>query len=259
MRGLARPPIGYRDCVLIPYFKKQLVLLPCSLASILLKAWQWMGARARSSKRSKCSGPANVRIVPGASGSRRMGGLTRIEIAGLIRAFSGFDAAVDVLLVDTAVGVSDSVVSFNQASQEVMVVVCNEPAAISDACARITRWSQEHDRTRFHVLANMTRHASEGLGLFREISRPADTRFGLGSELMLDYMSAVPEDECLRRAVRSQRAVVDAYPRTRAVRAFDLLARKMGSWRMPERAGGHVQFFVERLIQHTSTPRELMP
>ena len=44
---------------------------------------------------------------------------------------------VDVLLVDTAAGISDMVLSFTRAAQDIMVVVCDEPTSITDAYALI--------------------------------------------------------------------------------------------------------------------------
>lgn len=38
-----------------------------------------------------------------------------------------------MMVIDTAAGVSDSVLTFSQAAQDVVLVVCNEPASITDA------------------------------------------------------------------------------------------------------------------------------
>ena len=53
-----------------------------------------------------------LRLIPAASGVQRMAELTPAEHVSLIRAFSELSFAVDVLLIDTAAGISDSVVSF---------------------------------------------------------------------------------------------------------------------------------------------------
>ncbi len=198
------------------------------------------------------SGPSGIKIVPASSGVEKMGSLTGAEHAGLIRAFSELSFRLDVLLVDTAAGISDSVISFSRASQEVVIVVCDEPASITDAYALIKLLSREYGVFRFRILANMTHSAQEGHELFRKISRVTDQYL----DVMLDYMGSVPYDEYLRKAVRRQRAVVQAYPRSRAAQAFKNLARKADNWHAPERAGGHLEFFVERLIQYTSTEGE---
>jgi flagellar biosynthesis protein FlhG len=76
-------------------------------------------------------GPAGIKIVPATSGSQSMVELTPAEHAGLIRAFSELNTQFDVLIVDTAAGISDMVLSFSRAAQDVMVVVCDEPTSIT--------------------------------------------------------------------------------------------------------------------------------
>jgi len=56
-------------------------------------------------------GPAGVKIIPAASGKHNMINLTAAEHGGLIHAFGELDQGVDVLLIDTAAGISDSVVT----------------------------------------------------------------------------------------------------------------------------------------------------
>lgn len=209
----------------------------------------------RSLEEILVEGPGGLQVVPASSGVRRMGSLTPAENAGLIQAFSELSTALDVLVVDTAAGISDSVVSFTRASHEVVVVVCDEPASITDAYALIKLLSKEHNLFRFRILANMTHSAQEGRELFRKISRVTDQYL----DVMLDYMGTVPYDEYLRKAVQRQKAVIQAYPRSRAAQAFKNLARKAENWRIPDQAGGHLEFFVERLIRYTSAAGEALP
>jgi flagellar biosynthesis protein FlhG len=78
-------------------------------------------------------GPGDIRIIPASSGVGQMASLSPAEHAGVIRAFSELGYDLDVLIVDTAAGISDSVVSFCRASREVIVVVCDEPATFLGA------------------------------------------------------------------------------------------------------------------------------
>lgn len=194
-------------------------------------------------------GPAGLKVVPASSGVKQMAELNPLAHAGLIRAFSELSHNLDTLIVDTAAGVSDSVVRFSLASQEVVVVVCDEPASITDAYALIKLLSREHGLRHFHILSNMAKGVQEGRELYEKIVRVTD-RF---LDVNLDYMGLVPFDEYLRKAVQKQRAVLDIYPRSRAAAAFNNLARKAESWPMPLNARGHLEFFVERLIHSGKT------
>jgi DNA-binding MarR family transcriptional regulator len=63
-------------------------------------------------------GPYGMMIVPATSGTQSMVELSPVQHAELIRAFSEMKTQVDVLLVDTAAGISDMVLSFTRAAEE---------------------------------------------------------------------------------------------------------------------------------------------
>ncbi|MCU7923941.1 MAG: MinD/ParA family protein [Candidatus Thiodiazotropha sp. (ex Dulcina madagascariensis)] len=194
------------------------------------------------------TGPKGLKVVPGASGIQRMAEMSQAEHAGLIHAFSEVANSVDVLLIDTAAGISDLVVSFSRAAQEQIVVVCDEPASITDAYAIIKLLNREHGVSRFRILANMVKSVQEGRNLYNKMCRVTDQYL----DVMLTYMGSIPYDEQLRKAVRSQKPVVEAYPRSRVAQAFKNLAKKADNWPVPTGVSGDLQFFVERLIQFSS-------
>lgn len=191
------------------------------------------------------SGPDKLRIVPAASGIDHMANLSAAERAGIIQAFSEIATDVDVMVVDTAAGVSNEVTSFCRAAQDIIVVVCDEPASITDAYAFIKIMSKDYGVERFHVLANMVRTAAEGRQVYNKLLRATD-RF---LSVALDYMGTVPFDEYVRKAVQQQKAVVEVYPRSPAALALKNLADKVDNWPEARTASGQLEFFMERLIE----------
>jgi len=164
---------------------------------------------------------------------------------------------VDMLIVDTAAGISDGVVSFCRASQEVVVVVCDEPASLTDAYALIKLLNREHGVHRFRILSNMAKSAQQGRQVYENIVKVTD-RF---LDVTLDYVGHIPYDEYVIRSVRKQRAVVEAFPRSKAATAYKTLSEKVTKWPVPKMAGGHLEFFVERLIHGNMQNKnaEVMP
>ena len=199
-------------------------------------------------------GPGGLKVIPGASGVQALAELSPAEHTGLIRAFSEVAADTELLIVDTAAGISDTVLSFSRASHEVIVVVCDEPASITDAYAIIKLLNRDYGHQRFRILANMVRSAQEGRELYNKMCRVTDRYL----DVTLGFMGAVPYDDYLRKAVRAQRPVVQAYPRSRVAQVFRNLAKKIETWPQPGGANGQVQFFVERLIKYSSDYGEMV-
>ncbi|MBU2884083.1 MinD/ParA family protein [Psychrosphaera sp. B3R10] len=189
-------------------------------------------------------GPYGIKIVPATSGTVDMVDLSPTQHAGLIRAFSEMRTPVDIFIVDTAAGISDMVLSFSRASQELLVVVCDEPTSITDAYALIKILNRDHGVNRFKVVANMVRSMKEGQDLYKKLSLVTD-RF---LDVTLELTAIIPFDDNLRKAVRRQRAIVDAFPRSPSSVAFKTLAAKINNWPTPTNATGNLEFFLEQLV-----------
>ena len=184
-------------------------------------------------------------IVPASSGTQSLVDLSAHEHAELIHAFGEIADDVDVLIVDTAAGISDSVVSFVRAAQEVLVVVCDEPTSITDAYALIKLLNRDYGMSRFRVLANMVRSEQEGRNMFAKLTTVTD-RF---LDVTLQYVGSIPYDESVRKAVQKQQPVFNAFPRSKSSLAIGKLASRVSSWPLPSTPRGHLEFFVERLVR----------
>ena len=193
-------------------------------------------------------GPNGLMIVPAASGKRHMTELTPQQHVGLVHAFSELDMPIDTMVVDNAAGIADGVLTFCQAAQDVVVVVCDEPASVTDAYALIKVLSRERGVTRVQVLANQVQHSVEGRQLFGKLER-VTSRF---LDVTLNYLGAIPRDEWLRRAIQRQESVVDAFPSAPAALAFRDIARRSRQWQSPAAPRGHVEFFIERILAQAS-------
>lgn len=191
------------------------------------------------------SGPGGVRIVPAASGDWSMIDLPVAAQAAIIQSFSDLTDQPDVLVVDTAAGLSASVARFVQAAQRAVVVVCDEPASITDAYALIKVFSQRFGISHFDVVTNQTHSSWEGRVLFAKLRRVADQYL----DVVLEHLGNVPYDRWLRRAVQEQCAVAEAYPHSESGLAFANIAQSLkraGARHLPS---GGIEFFFERLLK----------
>jgi flagellar biosynthesis protein FlhG len=189
-------------------------------------------------------GPYGIKIAPASSGSQSMTELTPIEHAGLIRAFSELQSQIDVLIVDTAAGISDMVLSFSKAAQDIIMVVCDEPTSLTDAYALIKILNKEHGIFRFKIVANMVRSMREGDELFSKLTKVTN-RF---LDVALELVAVIPFDENVRKSVRKQKAIVEAFPTSPAAMAIRRLAKNAIQWPIPNQPGGHLEFFLEQLV-----------
>ena len=194
-------------------------------------------------------GPGGIRIVPASSGAANMVRLTSQQHARLLQAFSDISESIDVLIIDTAAGIGEGVTSFVRAAQEVLLVVTDEPTSITDAYALVKLLNRDYGLSRFRVLANMTQSPEEGRNLYTKLTKVTE-RF---LDVALQYVGAIPSDDLVRKAVQKQRAVYDAYPRSKSAQAYRAVAQKVDGWPLPANPRGHLEFFVERLVNRPTT------
>ncbi len=190
-------------------------------------------------------GPCGIKVVPAASGIANMASLNNMQNTALINAFSSLPYDIDTLIVDTASGISNTMLTFCEAAREILIVVCDEPTSISDAVATIKVLNSDHNIHRFRVIANKVESSQQGLDLYNKLIRTADKAM----DVLLDFTGSIPLDEQLRRSIREQCSVVDAYPRARSSLAFKKVASKVKRWPKPDSPDGRIEFFVERLIK----------
>jgi len=173
-------------------------------------------------------GPAGVKLVPAASGVPELTELDDYRRECLLRGLSQLEADVDLVLIDTASGVSKQTTAFCLAADDVAVVTTPEMPAFSDAYALIKLLQSQGATRAPHLLANMVSSAEEAEETAHRI-RLVARRF---LQLELDSWGFIPFDPSVPRAVRRQEPVVTAFPKSPAALAYRALAERL--WEIPQ-------------------------
>lgn len=189
-------------------------------------------------------GPNGIRVIPAASGTEFMTQLSPVEHAGIIDSFNELTDDLDYMIIDTAAGISDTVLSFTRSSQELIVVVCDEPTSLTDAYALIKVMSKRYEWTHFHIVANMVRTVKNGRELYNKLLKVSEQFL----DVHLDYLGAIPFDEHVHKAVKKQKAFLAAYPDSQASLSIKELASQVENWPFKPSIGGNTSFFLERLV-----------
>lgn len=170
------------------------------------------------------NGPAGVKLVPAASGAPELAEIDDFRREALLRALGTVDEHADLMIIDTASGVSRQVTEFCRLGHEVLVVTTPEMPAFSDAYALIKLLQKQgglHHAPR--LVVNMTTGDEEADDTAHRIKLVA-RRF-LGFEL--ECAGTVPFDPSVARAVRAQEPVVTAFPKSPAAAAYRALAARL--------------------------------
>ena len=198
--------------------------------------------------------PGGIWVVPGASGLEELADLSEEQRQSLISALTELDGRADVLLIDTAAGVSREVSAFLEAAPEVIVVTTPEPTAITDAYALIKVASSARQAVapaapasggpRFRLVVNQANDVGEAVGVARKLQTVA--RQFLSVEIQ--SLGYVPSDRSVPRSTRGQVPLLVAYPSSpAALRVVDLARRLTAAAEQPAAGDAGVASFLRRM------------
>jgi flagellar biosynthesis protein FlhG len=170
-------------------------------------------------------GPGKMKILPASSGIQELTSLTKDQKVQILKQLDSLIGSVDVLLIDSAAGISSNVMDFNATAQEIVVVVSPEPTSITDAYALMKVLSLKYSGKACKLMVNMVRRPEEGREVFRQLQLVTD-RF---LDISIEYLGYVMFDEKVIRGVKSQRIVSEIYPNSEASRCFKDISRKVSN------------------------------
>jgi flagellar biosynthesis protein FlhG len=168
-------------------------------------------------------GPGEMLILPASSGIQELTQLTPQQKVEILCELDGMIDSVDVLLIDTAAGISSNVMDFSVTAQEIIVVVSPEPTAITDAYALMKVLSLKYAEKSCKVIVNLVGTAQQGREVFRQLNLVAD-RF---LDMTVEYIGSVLFDANVTQGVKQQKLVSNLYPDSRASKCFENLAREI--------------------------------
>ncbi|MBT8338841.1 MAG: MinD/ParA family protein [Desulfatitalea sp.] len=179
-------------------------------------------------------GPGGMKILPAASGIQDLTALTQQERYLVFSQLEAYIHDFDIMLIDTAAGISSNVLYFNINSDEILVVATPEPTSITDAYAMMKVLSVKYGTDHFKLVVNSAATPQEAEDVFRQLNLVTD-RF---LDISMEYYGYILLDENIKKGVRQQKAVTQMAPMAKASQNFGALARKITSSSVPARRNG---------------------
>lgn len=164
-------------------------------------------------------GPYDINIISGGSGIMDLIDLDINQLDKLIHTLSYFNTISDYILIDTGAGLSKSVLSFVDAASDVILVITPDPTSITDAYALIKNIVKD-DQKKIKLIINRVESNEEGDEVYNKLEQ-AVTKF-LSREL--ENLGYIFEDNNLKRAIRKQIPLLEAYPRAIASKGIENIA-----------------------------------
>jgi flagellar biosynthesis protein FlhG len=184
-----------------------------------------------------------IQIVAGASGFSKIANLSEEERKGFIEELYELSSA-DIIIIDTSAGVSNNVLTFVAASDDVIIVTTPEPTAITDAYGIVKIIATEIDNLDLglKLVVNRVKSVTEG----RKVAERVINIAGQFLNIKLDYLGFVYEDILVQNAVIKQRPFLTLDPKSKASICIDHLVRRLEN--MDFKEGSGISKFLKKLF-----------
>lgn len=191
-------------------------------------------------------GPGGMQILPASSGIQE---LTQLSIGQKIDVLTEIDQlidTVDILLIDSAAGISPNVLDFSVTASDILIVVTPEPTSITDAYALMKVLSVKYAEKCCKLMVNMAKSEQEGREIFRQLNLVAEKFL----DISVEYFGCILLDKQIVRGVKQQRLLSELYPNSTAVRCFRNLARKVTHLPKGKAPLGDSNLYWEHILQN---------
>ena len=189
------------------------------------------------------AGPLGCTFLSGGTGLAAINNVSDAQIKRLTNGFLSLDSRADCIIIDTRAGLSNAVVNFVKAAEDIIVITTPDPTAIADAYALIKSMKQTmYELNKIMLVVNCAANKEEALDVFAKLSGVSQ-RF-LGIELGL--LGVIPYDPYLVKAVRRQKPVSILYPFSESASSINEIGS--GLLNMEPNRKGSIQNFVLKLI-----------
>jgi len=183
--------------------------------------------------------PEGIKIIAGASGFYQLANLDAKQRNDFISSVAELDLD-DYLIVDTGAGVSQNVLSFVIASDEVIVVTTPEPTAITDAYGIIKSIASQAPEKSVKLIVNRVQSVSEGKRVAQRVVNIA----GQFLNIKVESLGFIFDDIYVAKSIRNQKPFIVSYPKSKSSVCVSMIADRIADKNLnPTKGTGLISFF----------------
>jgi flagellar biosynthesis protein FlhG len=191
-------------------------------------------------------GPKNIKFISGGSGVEELIKLEKNQLERFVDNISLLDKIADVILIDTGAGLSDNVMNFVMAADEVVLVTTPEPTSITDAYALIKMVSNRDKQKIIKVIVNRAESVYEANDILNKLSLVAQKFLAI----KLHPLGFILQDDAVIKAVKMQQPFSLAFPKSQATKHIRDISKKLSEEQgdIADIGNTGIKSFVNRLV-----------
>lgn len=190
-------------------------------------------------------GPCGIRFISGGSGMYDLVNLSSTHLERIVEDICKLDGWADIIIIDTAAGISNNVIKFAVAASETILVTTPEPTSITDAYALMKAISTLKQEVRINLIVNKAENIKEAVEIIDRFADAANKFLGI----TVTKLGYVLFDGAVTKAVKRQQAFCIASPNSYASKCIQTIAGNLidGRYNPNIRVSG-IGTFIKQLL-----------
>lgn len=166
---------------------------------------------------------SKLKLIAGGSGLVELGNLSSGQLQPVLRSLRRLEGEADYLILDTGAGLSDTVMEFVLAADQVLVITTPEPTSMADAYTTIKALYYRNPKIDIKLVVNQAERPEDGATVAERIGTTARDFLGL----QIEHLGTIPRDPHVWQAVRLKVPFLVGYPGAPASRAVEAMASRL--------------------------------
>ncbi|MGI6113227.1 MAG: MinD/ParA family protein [Mahellales bacterium] len=192
-------------------------------------------------------GPCGIRFISGGSGMYDLNDLNNNQLGRIVGDVCKLDGLADIIIIDTAAGISNKVIKFASAASETILVATPEPTSITDAYALMKAISGLKQGIPINLIINKADSIKEAVEIIDRFADAAEKFLNIN----ITKLGYVLFDGTVVKAVKQQQAFCVSFPKSYATKCIRTIADNLidGQYN-PNIRLSSIGLFIKRLLRH---------
>jgi len=184
-------------------------------------------------------GPSGIKILPGSSGISSLTSLNPLQFNRIISGFADLEDECDIFIIDTGAGISEVVLKFLEAADDLVLITTTEPHALMDTYGLTKALAYRNPELKPLLIINRCETETEALKCSETFNKAASKFLKLKPELL----GCIYDDKKVTKSLKSQKPLFLTQPNADYSTQVLYIANKLLGERLSsERPSGIVSF-----------------
>ena len=168
-------------------------------------------------------GPSGIKVIPGSSGISALTSIDAVQFNRIISGFADLEEQSDIFIIDTGAGISEVVLRFLEAADDLVLVTNTEPHAMMDTYALAKALAYRNPDIKPYLIINRCESEAEARKCSQTFNKAASRFLKVQPELL----GWIYDDKKVSKSLKNQKPLFLSDPHSEYSRSVLNIAKKL--------------------------------